>query len=69
MHLKHALSLISTARAENGPYHINDDLSLNRSEYGWDVNSNMIFVDQPINTGFSYSSVSSVSAYKFCYFL
>lgn len=40
---------------ENGPYHINEDLSLERSEYGWDVNSNMIFVDQPINTGFSYS--------------
>ena len=45
------------ACAENGPYHINDDLSLNRSESGWDVNSNMIFVDQPINTGFSYSEV------------
>lgn len=43
---------------ENGPYHIKDDLSLERSEYGWDVNSNMIFVDQPINTGFSYSDVS-----------
>ena len=42
---------------ENGPYHINEDLSLERSEYGWDVNSNMIFVDQPINTGFSYSDV------------
>ncbi|KAL3162857.1 hypothetical protein ABBQ32_009310 [Trebouxia sp. C0010 RCD-2024] len=40
---------------ENGPYHIKEDLSLERSEYGWDVNSNMIFVDQPINTGFSYS--------------
>ncbi|DBA94519.1 hypothetical protein WJX77_001353 [Trebouxia sp. C0004] len=40
---------------ENGPYHINPDLSLERSEYGWDTNSNMIFVDQPINTGFSYS--------------
>lgn len=43
---------------ENGPYHIKEDLSLERSEYGWDVNSNMIFVDQPINTGFSYSDVS-----------
>ena len=52
---------------ENGPYHINPDLSLERSEYGWDTNSNMIFVDQPINTGFSYSDVSmfcSCSAYS-----
>lgn len=47
---------------ENGPYHIKEDLSLERSEYGWDVNSNMIFVDQPINTGFSYSDVSTSSS-------
>jgi carboxypeptidase C (cathepsin A) len=40
---------------ENGPFHIKDDLTLEESEYGWDVNHNMIFVDQPINTGFSYS--------------
>ena len=40
---------------ENGPFHINDDLSLNETEFGWDVHHNMIFVDQPINTGFSYS--------------
>ena len=49
---------LSVCVAENGPYHIKEDLSLERSEYGWDVNSNMIFVDQPINTGFSYSDVS-----------
>lgn len=52
------LMQLSVCVAENGPYHIKEDLSLERSEYGWDVNSNMIFVDQPINTGFSYSDVS-----------
>lgn len=41
---------------ENGPFHINDDLSLKITDYGWDVSHNMIFVDQPINTGFSYST-------------
>lgn len=40
---------------ENGPYHIKKDLTLEDAEYGWDVSHNMIFVDQPINTGFSYS--------------
>eukprot|EP00892_Ulva_mutabilis_P009376 jgi/Ulvmu1/6810/UM031_0013.1 len=41
---------------ENGPFTINDDLTLNDNPYGWDVTHNMIFVDQPIGTGFSYST-------------
>eukprot|EP00899_Mesostigma_viride_P013761 jgi/Mesvir1/22386/Mv17877-RA.2 len=40
---------------ENGPWVINEDLTLNLTQYGWDTAANMIFVDQPINTGFSYS--------------
>lgn len=40
---------------ENGPWTINDDMTLTETQYGWDVNNTMIFVDQPINTGFSYS--------------
>ena len=44
---------------ENGPYHITEELGLELSEYGWDVNNNMIYVDQPINTGFSYSEVDT----------
>ncbi len=31
-------------------------MTLSETKYGWDVSHNMIFVDQPINTGFSYSS-------------
>ncbi|XP_058734965.1 serine carboxypeptidase-like [Vicia villosa] len=41
---------------ENGPFKINNDLSLSWNDYGWDKGSNIIFVDQPIGTGFSYSS-------------
>ncbi|CAK8576176.1 unnamed protein product [Lathyrus sativus] len=41
---------------ENGPFIINNDLSLSLNDYGWDKGSNIIFVDQPIGTGFSYSS-------------
>eukprot|EP00877_Chromochloris_zofingiensis_P010037 jgi/Chrzof1/5287/Cz15g20230.t1 len=40
---------------ENGPYTLNHNLTLSENPYGWDVNSNVIYVDQPINTGYSYS--------------
>ncbi|OIW05826.1 hypothetical protein TanjilG_23612 [Lupinus angustifolius] len=41
---------------ENGPFKLTKNLSLVWNEYGWDKASNIIFVDQPIGTGFSYSS-------------
>ena len=47
---------------ENGPYSINHDMSLTETQFGWDRFHTTIFVDQPINTGFSYSKVSPESA-------
>ncbi|QCD88134.1 serine carboxypeptidase-like [Vigna unguiculata] len=44
---------------ENGPFHIINNLSLTWNDYGWDQASNIIFVDQPTGTGFSYSSDKS----------
>ncbi|KAL2328558.1 hypothetical protein Fmac_021985 [Flemingia macrophylla] len=44
---------------ENGPFHIANNLSLIWNDYGWDQASNIIFVDQPTGTGFSYSSDNS----------
>ncbi|KAM7496816.1 hypothetical protein LguiA_021230 [Lonicera macranthoides] len=41
---------------ENGPFHIANDLTLSWNDFGWDKVSNMIYVDQPTGTGFSYSS-------------
>ncbi|RDX60623.1 Serine carboxypeptidase-like 49, partial [Mucuna pruriens] len=41
---------------ENGPFKIADNLSLVWNEYGWDKASNLIYVDQPTGTGFSYST-------------
>uniref|UniRef100_A0A7N0ZW88 Carboxypeptidase n=1 Tax=Kalanchoe fedtschenkoi TaxID=63787 RepID=A0A7N0ZW88_KALFE len=41
---------------ENGPFQINDDLSLRWNDFGWDKASNLLYVDQPTGTGFSYSS-------------
>ncbi|KAL9676892.1 hypothetical protein QQ045_005113 [Rhodiola kirilowii] len=41
---------------ENGPFTITKNLTLAWNEYGWDKVSNLLYVDQPIGTGFSYSS-------------
>ncbi|OVA06949.1 Peptidase S10 [Macleaya cordata] len=41
---------------ENGPFTISDNMSLVWNDYGWDKASNLIYVDQPTGTGFSYSS-------------
>lgn len=41
---------------ENGPFHITSNLSLEWNDFGWDKVSNLIYVDQPTGTGFSYSS-------------
>ncbi|KAL3718185.1 hypothetical protein ACJRO7_003338 [Eucalyptus globulus] len=41
---------------ENGPFHIANNLSLVWNDYGWDKASNLIYVDQPTGTGFSYST-------------
>ncbi|KAK9078519.1 hypothetical protein SSX86_002576 [Deinandra increscens subsp. villosa] len=40
---------------ENGPFHLTNNLSLVWNDYGWDKVSNIIYIDQPIGTGFSYS--------------
>ncbi|CAN1238338.1 Serine carboxypeptidase-like 49 [Linum grandiflorum] len=41
---------------ENGPFSIADNMSLVWNEFGWDQASNLIYVDQPTGTGFSYST-------------
>ncbi|KAM5584252.1 hypothetical protein ABKV19_003888 [Rosa sericea] len=43
---------------ENGPFHIANNLSLSWNDYGWDKASNLLYVDQPVGTGFSYTSDS-----------
>lgn len=40
---------------ENGPFQITNNLTLVWNEHGWDKASNLIFIDQPVGTGFSYS--------------
>ncbi|KAL8136498.1 hypothetical protein V2J09_002499 [Rumex salicifolius] len=44
---------------ENGPFKISNNLSLSWNDFGWDKASNLIYVDQPTGTGFSYTSNES----------
>ncbi|KAH6814015.1 SERINE CARBOXYPEPTIDASE-LIKE 49 [Perilla frutescens var. frutescens] len=41
---------------ENGPFHLAKDSSLVWNDFGWDQASNLIYIDQPTGTGFSYST-------------
>lgn len=49
-------SSLMAALGENGPYHLEKNLTLTVNPYGWDRGHNLIYVDQPVNTGFSYSN-------------
>merc|ERR1712228_890138 len=39
---------------ENGPYHIQSDLTLTMNPYSWNSNASVIWIDQPSFTGYSY---------------
>ncbi|AOW03211.1 Alpha/Beta hydrolase protein [Yarrowia lipolytica] len=40
---------------ELGPSNINEDLTLSHNEFSWNQNASVIFLDQPVNVGFSHS--------------
>jgi hypothetical protein len=47
------------ALMEVGPYRLKDDHTLEYNKGSWDEFANLLFVDQPIGTGFSYVNTDS----------
>ncbi|KAF6214175.1 hypothetical protein GE061_008914 [Apolygus lucorum] len=41
---------------ENGPFSITEDLKLERREHYWSQELNVIYIDNPVGTGFSYTT-------------
>ncbi|KAJ1552416.1 hypothetical protein HK405_011409, partial [Cladochytrium tenue] len=46
---------------ENGPFLIADDGTLNANPHSWHTLANVLYVEQPVGTGFSYSSAYETS--------
>lgn len=47
---------------ENGPCYINPDSNFTRlSEWSWNNEVNMLYLDQPVQVGFSYDSLANVT--------
>jgi carboxypeptidase D len=47
------------ALMEIGPYRVKDDHTLIYNNGSWDEFANLLFVDQPVGTGFSYVNTDS----------
>ncbi|KAL4905694.1 pheromone-processing carboxypeptidase kex1 [Aspergillus multicolor] len=52
-------SSMDGALMEIGPYRLKDNQTLEYNEGSWDEFANLLFVDQPIGTGFSYANTNS----------
>ncbi|KAJ3299486.1 Cell death protease [Borealophlyctis nickersoniae] len=40
---------------ENGPFRVQPDMTIKVNQYSWWQNANLLYVDQPVETGFSFS--------------
>ena len=47
------------ALMEIGPYRLKDDHTLRYNEGSWDEFTNVLFIDNPVGTGFSYVNTDS----------
>ena len=47
---------------ENGPFRLNEQKQIERNPYSWNNFANLLYVDQPIGTGFSKGGEHDVSS-------
>lgn len=47
------------ALMEIGPYRVKEDGTLKMTNGSWDEFANVLFVDQPVGTGFSYADTNA----------
>lgn len=47
--------------AENGPYKVDADENVTSNAYSWNEKGNLLFVDQPIGTGYSHAGVGKAA--------
>ena len=52
-------SSMDGALMEIGPYRLKDDAHLEYNDGSWDEFANILFVDNPVGTGFSYADTDS----------
>jgi carboxypeptidase C (cathepsin A) len=50
---------------ENGPWNVNADMSLSLNNYSWNKQANVLYVDSPVGTGFSYTSQGGYATNEF----
>ncbi|XP_050304831.1 venom serine carboxypeptidase-like [Anthonomus grandis grandis] len=54
-------SSIYATFTENGPYVLDENLKISYREYTWIANHSVIFIDNPVGTGFSFTNEGFVS--------